>query len=106
MHITGGGFIENIPRVIPKGLKAVVTAGSWPVPKIFKLIAEGGGVREREMLRTFNCGIGMVMVTKRNDTAAVVKELKKTGEKAFVIGEVKRRGAGEKAVEFTGGPVF
>jgi len=106
VHITGGGFIENIPRVIPKGLKAVVTAGSWPVPKIFKLIAEGGGVKEREMLRTFNCGIGMVMITKKTDTAPVVKELKKTGEKVFVIGEVKRRGAGEKAVKFTGGPVF
>ncbi|MFQ5442919.1 MAG: phosphoribosylformylglycinamidine cyclo-ligase [Thermodesulfobacteriota bacterium] len=106
VHITGGGFIENIPRVLPKGFKAALRAGSWPVPKIFKLIHEGGGVREREMLRTFNCGIGMVIFTKKNFADSVVKELKKAGEKAFVVGEVKRRGPREEAVEFTGGPVF
>ncbi|MFQ5354710.1 MAG: phosphoribosylformylglycinamidine cyclo-ligase, partial [Thermodesulfobacteriota bacterium] len=61
-HITGGGFLENIPRTLPQGLKAIIERGSWPVPPIFSLIQSGGDVGEMEMLRTFNCGIGLVII--------------------------------------------
>ncbi|GMR04563.1 MAG: phosphoribosylformylglycinamidine cyclo-ligase [Thermodesulfobacteriota bacterium] len=105
-HITGGGFVDNIPRVFPKDVKAVISGGSWPVPKIFRLIKDGGPVKEAEMLRTFNCGIGMVMAVKKKDAAPVVKELEKYGEKAFVIGTAVKRGRGEPVVEFTGEAVF
>lgn len=93
-HITGGGFTDNIPRVIPRGLKAVIKKGSWTVPAIFNLIQDGGGVEEDEMLRTFNCGVGFALVVRPKDEAAVLKRLKALKEKPFVIGEIakSRRG--------------
>ena len=65
-HITGGGFAENIPRAMPGGTRAVIEKGSWPVPKIFKLIKSGGRIKEAEMLRTFNCGIGFVLIVRES----------------------------------------
>jgi phosphoribosylformylglycinamidine cyclo-ligase len=100
-HITGGGFIENIPRVLPKGTVAIIEKGSWPVPPIFRLIKDGGPVDEAEMFRTFNNGIGLVMVVRARDEARALEHLAALGEKAFAIGEIAR-GKGAPRVEFTG----
>ena len=84
-HLTGGGFIENIPRVLPEGLGAVVRRGAWPVPPLFKLIQERGQVDEAEMFRVFNLGIGMVAVVAPADLAALRAAI---GEETFVIGDL------------------
>lgn len=100
VHITGGGFTDNIPRVLPKGLKAVIKKGSWPVPKIFDLIQAGGGIDDEEMLRTFNCGIGLVLVVRGRDEDAVKKRLKGLKETAYTIGKVASRKGTEHEVEY------
>ncbi len=105
-HITGGGFQENIPRVLPRGVKAAMVRGSWPVPPIFRLIQEGGEVAEGEMLRTFNCGIGYIIITARKEAGGLMEALEDSGEKAFLIGEIRRRKGAEAAVEFTGPTLF
>ena len=97
-HITGGGFYENIPRALPSNTRAVVDASAWPVPPVMSLIARGGKVSPTEMLKTFNCGIGFVMVVRKTDEAAVLKALKAAGEKAYSIGEVQKRTRGPKVV--------
>ena len=94
IHITGGGFQENIPRVLPRNMDAVIRLGSWEILPIFKLIAEEGGVAQAEMLRTFNMGVGMIVVVSAREAAAAIKYLKKAGEDARVIGEI-REGAGK-----------
>ncbi|MEE9614914.1 MAG: phosphoribosylformylglycinamidine cyclo-ligase [Thermodesulfobacteriota bacterium] len=99
-HITGGGLTENVPRILPKGVKAVIDKSSWPLPPVFKLIRDGGGISEAEMLRTFNCGIGMVLVVRSAESRAVVKKLERMGEKARAIGVVAGKGRGRPAVEF------
>jgi phosphoribosylformylglycinamidine cyclo-ligase len=92
-HITGGGFQGNIPRVLPEGLGARVRKGSWPVPPLFRLIQKGGQVGEDEMLRTFNMGIGMVVMVGSEDLHEVEHSLERRGETSFVIGSVvKGRG--------------
>lgn len=100
VHVTGGGFTDNIPRVLPEGLKAVIKKGSWPVPKIFDLIQSGGGIDDTEMLRTFNCGIGMVLFVRGRDEDAVKKRLKGLKEKAYSIGKVEARKGTEHEVEY------
>lgn len=88
-HITGGGFTDNIPRVLPKGLSAVVDASKWKRPAIFDWLQKSGRVASNEMARTFNNGIGMVLVVDAQDADNVVHEIKKTGENdVHVIGEV------------------
>ncbi len=99
-HITGGGFTENIPRVLPTGLKAVIKRGSWPIPKIFSLIQAGGSIDDSEMLRTFNCGIGLVLVVREKDESAVIKRLKALRERPYPIGVIAKKGGGPD-VEFT-----
>ncbi len=84
-HLTGGGFMENLPRVLPAGLGAVVRRGTWPVPVLFRLIQQRGEVAEAEMYRVFNMGIGMVAVVAPGDAAAVQAVI---GEETFVIGEL------------------
>ena len=92
-HITGGGFPGNIPRVLPDGLGARVHKGSWPVPPLFRLIQKGGSVPEDEMFRTFNMGIGMVVIVAPEDHHDVEHSLERRGETSFVIGSVgKGRG--------------
>lgn len=98
-HITGGGFIENIPRVLPKGCKAVIKGGGWPIPFIFRFLQEKGGVSEREMFRTFNCGIGMVIVVSKKDEPGVLKRLKGLKERAYLIGEIVKRRGREEGIE-------
>ncbi len=87
-HITGGGFYDNIPRVIPEGLAVRVEKGAWPVPAIFRKIESRGRVSEREMYRTFNMGIGMVLVVSQAQAERAVSEFARLGQKAWVIGEV------------------
>jgi phosphoribosylformylglycinamidine cyclo-ligase len=87
-HITGGGLVGNIPRVIPKGCNVVLDKSSWPIPPIFRFLREKGPVDEREMYRVFNMGIGYVMVVKRTAAAAIVKKLAAYGEKVYKIGVV------------------
>jgi len=87
-HITGGGFPGNIPRVLPKGLGARVIASSWKVPPLFRLIQQGGAVPDDEMFRTFNMGIGMIVVVAPGDLHDVEHSLERRGETSFVIGSV------------------
>lgn len=87
-HITGGGFIENIPRMIPEGLKAVIHKGTWPVLPIFKLISEKGNVSEMDMYNTFNMGIGMVLAVDAGVSEKVIGCINELGEKAYLIGEI------------------
>jgi phosphoribosylformylglycinamidine cyclo-ligase len=87
-HITGGGFPGNIPRVLPEGLGARLRRGAWAVPPLFRLIQKGGGVADEEMERTFNMGIGMVVVVSPGDLHEVEHSLERRGETSFVIGSV------------------
>jgi len=89
-HITGGGITDNLPRIIPRGLQAIVRRGTWPVPPIFNLIKKGGNIAEEEMLRTFNNGLGMILVVPPREVTPVMEALKKWREKAFHIGEIAR----------------
>ena len=88
-HITGGGLPENLPRVLPEGLDAVIDSSSWQWPAIFTWLQEQGKVIEAEMYRTFNCGIGMAVVIDSKDTENVINILQNAGEKARVIGRIE-----------------
>jgi phosphoribosylformylglycinamidine cyclo-ligase len=88
VHVTGGGFPGNIPRVLPAGHGARVRRSSWPVPALFRLIQKGGGVSDEEMFRTFNMGIGMIAVVSPGDLHEVEHSLERRGETSFVIGSV------------------
>ena len=87
-HITGGGFYENIPRSIPKGLSAKIDRNAVKTPAIFDLIAKRGGIPERDMFNTFNMGVGMVAIVAEKDAAEALRVLEAAGEKPYVIGEV------------------
>jgi phosphoribosylformylglycinamidine cyclo-ligase len=106
VHVTGGGFQDNIPRVLPRSCKAVIQKGTWYVHPVFKAIRKYGNVSEDEMLRTFNCGIGMIFIVPASQSQDVLLQLKALGEEAFVIGKVEKHAEGEEMVEFTGGPLF
>ncbi len=87
-HITGGGFPDNLPRVLPKGLAAALDVSTFEVPPVFSWLAMAGGVAEAEMLRTFNCGIGMVVVASREGVEDVEAALREAGERPLRIGEL------------------
>jgi len=89
-HITGGGFYDNIPRVIPRGFAVRIEKGSWPVPPIFRRIQRAGQVDEREMFRTLNMGIGMALVVSPEHAARATAGFRKLGFEAWTIGEVTR----------------
>lgn len=93
-NITGGGMIENIPRVIPKGCAVEIREGSWKVPPIFHFLQKAGDVPREEMYRVFNMGVGMVLVTSPRETAATMRTLAKAGEKPAVVGRVVRGDGG------------
>ncbi|MBI5894291.1 MAG: phosphoribosylformylglycinamidine cyclo-ligase [Deltaproteobacteria bacterium] len=97
-HITGGGLLENIPRILPKNFKAVIKKENWTMPFIFKFIQDAGRISFQEMFRTFNCGIGMVIIVSRNDEEKIMQKLKQINQKAYVIGEIENRKKGEYAV--------
>jgi phosphoribosylaminoimidazole synthetase len=92
-HITGGGLIENPPRAIAKGLAPRFDWAAWPQPPVFAWLQAAGGVAELEMRRTFNCGVGLVLVVAPNDAGTVVAGLIEAGENAFVCGELSANGA-------------
>jgi phosphoribosylformylglycinamidine cyclo-ligase len=99
-HITGGGINENIIRVIPKSCKAVLKAGSWDVPPIFKYLQDAGNVTDHEMRRTFNNGIGLMAVVSEDSAQPLLEMMNAMDEKAFVIGEVAGRKNDEPQVEW------
>jgi phosphoribosylformylglycinamidine cyclo-ligase len=97
-HITGGGFPDNIPRVLPKGLGARIDLAKVDAPPVFRWLADVGGIAPKEMLRTFNCGVGMIVVVAPKDAAAVTEAFTKAGEKVTAIGSVIRAGGEERVV--------
>ena len=94
-HITGGGFYENIPRMLPEGAHAVVKKDSYEVPAIFKMLAAKGDIAEQMMYNTFNMGLGMVLAVNKEDVDTVIKAIESAGDTAYVVGSVE---AGEKGV--------
>jgi phosphoribosylformylglycinamidine cyclo-ligase len=100
-HITGGGFPDNIPRVLPKALGARIDLASVPVLPVFKWLTSEGNIAQNEMLRTFNCGIGMIVIATPKDAAAVAQAFTQAGETAVTIGSVIRA-AGEPRVIYDG----
>lgn len=88
-HITGGGLLENVPRVLPEGCMAVIKRGTWEVPPVFRLIQERGKLAEEEMMRVFNNGIGMVVVVPQEEAGRALSRLQALGETAFVLGEIQ-----------------
>lgn len=101
-HITGGGLLENIPRVLPQSAKAVIDINSWKMPEVFRWIQTLGNVDSREMYRTLNCGIGMVIVVPANTADAALDILKGAGEVPFIVGEIAAAAEGEEQVELLG----
>ena len=95
-HITGGGFYENIPRMLPNGVSAKVNKDSYPVLPIFKLLQKTGGIEEKMMYNTYNVGLGMVLALDPKDVDAAIRAIEEAGEKAYVVGEIIE---GDKQVE-------
>jgi len=100
-HITGGGFPDNVPRVLPKGLGATLDLSVIEVPEVFRWLAREGRVAEAEMLRAFNCGIGMVVAVARDGAEDAIEALRGTGEEPMVLGEVVAA-EGEPRVSYRG----
>ena len=88
-HITGGGLLENIPRVLPQGCHAIVDADRWPLPSVFALLQQGARIAPEEMARTFNCGVGMAVIVAADTAASTAAALERAGERAFEIGRVE-----------------
>ena len=100
VHITGGGFYENIPRVLPKGIGVEVDVTTWPQLPVFGLLQKWGNVDWPEMYRTFNMGIGMILLVSAQDAENIQADLAAKGEKSYIIGEVVE---GDQTVEVKGG---
>ncbi len=90
-HITGGGLLENVPRVLPENVVAQLDGKAWHTPALFDWLREMGNVAPQEMYRTFNCGIGMVVIVAKHDADAALKQLNAAGERATVIGTIRAR---------------
>jgi phosphoribosylformylglycinamidine cyclo-ligase len=95
VHITGGGLVENIPRVLADNLTAVLDAKSWTMPPLFQWLQQHGGVADAEMHRVFNCGIGMTVIVARENADAAMAQLQAAGETVYRIGEIRTRNEGE-----------
>jgi len=93
-HITGGGLLDNIPRVLPAGLQARIDTGAWTQPEIFEWLREHGRLSREEMFRTFNCGIGMVVIVAESDAQAAVERLQACGEQVHRLGQIEPGDAG------------
>ncbi|MBK8159472.1 MAG: phosphoribosylformylglycinamidine cyclo-ligase [Rhodospirillaceae bacterium] len=98
-HITGGGLLENIPRVLPKDLACSIDASTWTLPPVFAWLRKVAGTDAQEMARTFNCGIGMILVVARDDAAHIAKTLRDAGETVNEIGRIGPRAAGAPGCE-------
>lgn len=96
-HITGGGLIENVPRILPDQVMAVLQKNSWEMPPLFHWLQQQGNVADHEMLRVFNCGIGMVIVVAPDHVENAMNSLRASGETVWPIGEIKRRMANQAA---------
>ncbi|MBE9397527.1 phosphoribosylformylglycinamidine cyclo-ligase [Pontibacterium sp. N1Y112] len=101
-HITGGGLLENIPRVLPESAKAVIDLDSWQLPGVFQWLQAQGNVEKTEMYRTFNCGVGMVICVPADAADNALNLLKDAGEEAWVIGTIENAADGEEQVELRG----
>ncbi|MAT52150.1 MAG: phosphoribosylformylglycinamidine cyclo-ligase [Porticoccaceae bacterium] len=97
-HITGGGLLENIPRVLPEGTRAVLSEASWQLPPVFQWLQTHGNVERQEMYRTFNCGIGMVICLPAKEAENAVALLQQAGEEAFIVGQIEKAADGEEQV--------
>ncbi|MBR2258703.1 MAG: phosphoribosylformylglycinamidine cyclo-ligase [Blautia sp.] len=94
-HITGGGFYENVPRMLKEGTRAVIHKDSYPVPEIFSLLAKKGEIEERVMYNTFNMGLGMIIAVAKEDLEKTMEAVRQSGEQAYVVGEIV---SGDKGV--------
>ena len=101
-HITGGGLLENIPRVLPDNTKAVIDATAWKRPAVFDWLQQGGNIDEHEMHRTLNCGVGMVICVPAARTQEALAMLKASGENAFELGVISALEEGEEQVQLVG----
>jgi phosphoribosylformylglycinamidine cyclo-ligase len=101
VHITGGGFFENIPRIIPDVCRAVITRNTWDVPPIFSLIQNMGRVEDKEMFRVFNMGIGMMMIVSEKECQEIIERLSVLGEKAYLIGTIEKKEGTQDSVCFS-----
>ena len=99
-RVTGGGFDGNVHRILPKGVRARVDPIAWPRPAVFDWIQKHGDLSEDEMLRVFNCGIGMVLVVKSEDTTEITDRLRAQGERAYVIGCIEAKESEEAPLSF------
>jgi len=99
-HITGGGLIDNIPRILPRQCKVVINTSSWTTPPVFLFLQKAGKIPEKEMMRTFNNGLGLVIVVSEEETNEMLLRLKAMGETAHVIGSVESRDDKEEAIQF------
>lgn len=99
-HITGGGFTENIPRVLPDNAAAIVNLSSWQLPKIFEWLQQQGNITTQELHRTFNCGVGMILCVAPEDVATTLEQLNNLGENAWLIGSITDREADQEQVVF------
>ena len=98
-HITGGGLLDNVPRILPEGTKAVLERSAWPRMPIFEWLQQAGAVPDAEMHRVFNCGIGMILVVPPAAVANALAALRLAGETAFDIGRIEPCGPGEAQTE-------
>ena len=100
-HITGGGFVDNIPRVLPKRCDVVIRKGSWPIPPVFQLLAKHGRLDEAELYQVFNMGVGMVVIVENSSAEAITRAFKAKGHQAWLIGEVVKGTGAARVVQAT-----
>jgi phosphoribosylformylglycinamidine cyclo-ligase len=100
VHITGGGFTDNIPRIVPSPCRAIIRKDSWPVPPIFNLIRRVGSIDDEEMFRVFNMGIGMIIIVAEKDQNEIMERMEKLGEKCYVLGTIEKRENDQPMVSF------
>src|SRR5690606_39218972 len=101
-HITGGGLLDNIPRVLPNNCKAVIDTRSWEMPLVFQWLQHNGKVAAKEMYRTFNCGVGMVIAVPAAEQERALALLQQAGEQAFAMGKIASAPPDEPRVELLG----
>ena len=94
-HITGGGFYENIPRMLKDGTRAIIRKDSYPIPPIFDMLADSGDIEEKMMYNTFNMGLGMIVAVGEADVDKTLQAVRAAGEKPYIVGQIE---AGEKGV--------
>jgi phosphoribosylformylglycinamidine cyclo-ligase len=100
VHITGGGFFDNIPRIMPASCRAVILEKSWDVPRVFSIIQKMGHIDRTEMLRTFNMGIGMMIIVPEKEAKEIMECLEKLGERSYPIGFIEKRDNDQPTVLF------